>query len=77
MVANKLAIRLIKVYQATLSPDHGLMKFRYPFGYCSSPETCSEYGLRQYQEQGFLRATINTTKKIISCNPLEGRKNNG
>ncbi|MBP6005588.1 membrane protein insertion efficiency factor YidD [Candidatus Saccharibacteria bacterium] len=67
-------IGLIKAYQATLSPDHGLMRFKYPLGFCQSPETCSEYGLRQYSELGFFQATVNTGKRIIGCSQFKGRK---
>ena len=34
---------LIRLYQKTLSPDHGWFKWLHPHGFCKYYPTCSEY----------------------------------
>ncbi|HPN81529.1 MAG TPA: membrane protein insertion efficiency factor YidD, partial [bacterium] len=36
-------LRLIRLYQKTLSFDYGWFRFLFPGGYCRFQPTCSEY----------------------------------
>ena len=67
---SKIIIKLIKIYQITLSPDHGLLKFRYPYGFCRFYPTCSEYSIIAYKKHGFILGTFLTIKRIVKCNPF-------
>jgi len=60
---------LIKLYQHTLSPDHGWFKFLYPNGYCKFYPTCSEYSYQVIKKRGLLVGIPKTIWRILRCNP--------
>ncbi len=64
-----LLASLIRLYQATLSPDHGWNKARYPHGYCRFYPTCSEYGRQAILRHGALRGSWLALRRIIRCHP--------
>lgn len=63
---------LMKLYQWTLSPDHGLMKAFFPYGCCIHEPTCSEYAVIQLQNERLDIAMMRIVKRVWSCRP--GRK---
>jgi len=65
-----IVLQMIRVYQKTLSFDHGLMKFFYPQGYCRFYPTCSEYGYGCIERHGLIKGGWYTTKRILRCNPF-------
>lgn len=65
-----ILVKTIEIYQKTLSPDHGLLKARYPYGYCRHYPSCSEYTKQAIINQPLLKAIGLSTKRIISCNPF-------
>ncbi len=65
-----IIITSINLYQKTLSPDHGLFKSRYPYGFCRHYPTCSEYTKQAFIHQPIIRAFGLSTKRILSCNPF-------
>lgn len=65
-----IAVTLITVYQKTLSPDHGWMKYRYPYGYCRHYPSCSEYTKQAFLHNSILRASWLSSKRILRCNPF-------
>ena len=67
---KKIALKIIRLYQKTLSPDHGIFKFRYPIGYCKFNATCSEYTYEAIDKYGLIKGTALGIKRIIKCNPL-------
>ena len=72
--AQKLPARMLKrvigVYQRTLSPDHGPLKFLFPYGVCKYHPTCSQYAVDALEEWGAFRGTWMATKRIWRCNPM-------
>ncbi len=62
-------IKLIKLYQKTLSFDHGVFKFLFPHGYCRFHPTCSEYGIQAIEKYGIIKGVIKTSWRILRCNP--------
>jgi uncharacterized protein len=60
---------LIRLYQHTLSFDHGPMKRFFPYGYCQFQPTCSEYTYRAIEKYGLLKGTILGGWRILRCNP--------
>lgn len=66
---RRVAIALIRVYQATLSPDHGPLKVLFPYGCCIHSETCSMYGKRVIIEDGVVIGSWKTLKRILTCTP--------
>ncbi len=76
VILNRLAeiirwpvLMLIKLYQKTLSPDHGLLKGLFPYGYCKFQPSCSEYGYQAIKKYGLMRGGIKSIWRICRCNP--------
>lgn len=63
-------IKFIQLYQKTLSPDHGWLKAKYPYGFCRFYPTCSEYTITALQKHGTIKGVMLSVKRIIKCNPF-------
>ncbi len=59
----------ITVYQKTLSPDHGVLRFLFPQGYCKFHPTCSEYGYRCIATYGLGLGGVKAIGRVLRCNP--------
>ena len=66
---TRLLLKSIRFYQQTLSPDSGVFKHRYPFGYCRFTPTCSEYSYQAIAKYGPLRGIFKATIRIMRCHP--------
>jgi putative membrane protein insertion efficiency factor len=60
---------LIKIYQKTISPDHGPFKNLFPNGYCKFYPTCSQYGYQIIKKRGLVVGLLKTTWRVLRCNP--------
>ena len=78
-------IRLIRVYQKLISPDHSAMGKGLPFCGCRYYPSCSEYGVQSLQTHGFVFGLPRLIWRILRCNPfssggmdpvLSGNENN-
>ncbi|MFA5134941.1 MAG: membrane protein insertion efficiency factor YidD [Patescibacteria group bacterium] len=69
-VVRGVALRLIRLYQGTLSPDHGFYSARHPYGFCRFHPTCSEYSYRAIERFGVFRGSWKGIRRIIRCNPF-------
>jgi putative component of membrane protein insertase Oxa1/YidC/SpoIIIJ protein YidD len=61
-------LAVVLFYQKTLSPDHGLLKPFYPWGYCKFYPTCSEYSAIVLRTQGVI-GLPKIFKRLASCTP--------
>lgn len=59
---NKVAVKLIYIYQVSLSYFLG--------GNCRFYPSCSCYAIESYKKFNFLKATILTTKRVCRCHPF-------
>lgn len=66
---SKIIIKVIRIYQNTLSLDHGLFKDRYPVGYCKFHPSCSEYSILAIEKYGLTRGCVKSIIRIFKCNP--------
>jgi len=66
---RKITVSLIRVYQKTLSFDHGLLKGFYPYGFCRFTPTCSEYGVEAISKYGLIKGGVMTAWRVMRCNP--------
>lgn len=66
---SQILIFLIKIYQKTLSFDHGLMKIFYPHGFCRFNPTCSEYAVQALKKHGLVEGGLKAVGRILRCNP--------
>lgn len=60
---------LIRVYQVTLSFDHGPLKRFAPGGYCRFRPSCSQYTYEAIERYGVVRGLSLGTWRILRCNP--------
>lgn len=66
---KKLCLFFLHIYQKTLSPDHGMMRFFYPYGRCKWYPTCSEYAVAAIEKTGMVRGGYSAIKRILRCHP--------
>lgn len=64
-----IALKLIKLYQKTLSFDHSYLKVFYPGGFCRFQPTCSQYTYEAIEKYGVIKGGWMGTKRIARCNP--------
>lgn len=68
-IAKFTALRFIRLYQATLSLDHGIFKNLFPYGYCRFSPTCSEYAYQAIAKYGVWRGGRMGIKRLLHCHP--------
>jgi uncharacterized protein len=61
-------LAVVLFYQKTLSPDHGLLKALYPWGYCKFYPTCSQYAVLVLRDKGLI-GIPKILKRVASCTP--------
>jgi putative membrane protein insertion efficiency factor len=59
----------IRIYQATLSPDHGFLAQRYPYGFCRHYPSCSQYAHDAVERFGPLKGAWLAGKRVLRCAP--------
>lgn len=71
MIIGKIIVLWsIRLYQNTLSFDHGWMRRFYPDGYCRFYPSCSQYGYECVDKHGVVVGGIRTVWRILRCNPF-------
>ncbi len=68
-IPRKAGVFLIRIYQKTLSPDHGMMAGLTPAG-CRYYPTCSEYTAQSINRFGLLGGSLLGSWRILRCNPF-------
>ena len=68
-IFSRIAIKIIKFYQKTISFDHGPLKKIYPQGFCRFNPSCSQYGLEAIEKYGIIKGGFKTAWRVIRCNP--------
>jgi len=66
---RRFIVSLIRIYQKTLSFDHGPLKAFYPHGFCRFTPSCSEYGVEAISKYGIIKGGLMTCWRILRCNP--------
>ncbi len=65
-----ILIKLINIYQATVSPDHGVFRASFPHGYCRFYPSCSEYTRLSILRFGGFKGMWLGLLRILKCNPF-------
>lgn len=65
-----VALKTIRIYQKTLSFDHGILKRLYPSGFCRFHPTCSEFGYKAVEKYGIVKGGMMAVGRILRCNPF-------
>jgi hypothetical protein len=66
---KKIVLKLIRVYQKTLSLDHGFFAHFYSEGWCRFRPTCSEYTFCAIEKYGLIKGGLLGFWRINRCNP--------
>lgn len=67
---KKVLLKLIRIYQRTLSLDHGYLGKIFPnTRNCKFTPSCSEYTYESINKYGVLKGGILGFKRILRCNP--------
>lgn len=64
-----VVLKIIRIYQKTLSFDHGFPKIFFPNGWCRFHPTCSEYGYQAIKKYGIIKGGFMALWRIVRCNP--------
>ncbi len=64
-------ITFIRMYQKTISPDHGVVRFFLPptIG-CRFSPTCSDFAVSVIREYGISKGIRYAMKRLLSCHPF-------
>jgi len=65
-----IAVKILKIYQKTLSFDHGFLKIFYPQGFCRFSPTCSEYAIQAVEKYGLIKGGLKALWRVLRCNPF-------
>lgn len=63
-------LKMIRLYQKTLSFDYGIFKYLYPNGFCRFSPTCSEYSYQAIEKYGIIKGGFKAIWRILKCNPF-------
>ena len=66
---KNIILLLIKIYQKTISPDHGFFPVLKFLGGCRHNPTCSQYTHEAVKEKGALKVVWLGIKRISNCHP--------
>lgn len=64
-----VVLRLIKLYQKVLSPDHSWLASFTTHG-CRFRPTCSEYNYLAIERYGIIKGLWLGSRRILRCNPF-------
>jgi putative component of membrane protein insertase Oxa1/YidC/SpoIIIJ protein YidD len=67
---KNIVLFLIRIYQVTLSPDHGLFRGLFPHGFCPYYPSCSEYTRQAVIRFGLFRGLFRGGVRVARCNPF-------
>lgn len=63
-------LRMIKLYQKTISFDHGVLSTLFPGGYCKFQPTCSDYTYLAIEKYGLIKGGLMGLGRVFRCNPF-------
>ncbi|PIV10086.1 MAG: membrane protein insertion efficiency factor YidD [Candidatus Omnitrophica bacterium CG02_land_8_20_14_3_00__42_8] len=66
---RKFILALIKIYQKTISPDHGYFPILKLLGECRHYPTCSQYTYQAIKREGALKGLWLGLKRLATCHP--------
>ncbi len=64
-----LFLKIIRLYQITISPDHGFLKKAFSNQVCRFYPTCSEYTYQAIKKYGAIKGGAKGFKRVLRCHP--------
>lgn len=64
-----VVLSVIRLYQKTLSFDHGPLAKIFPFWGCRFHPSCSEYTYEAIAKYGIIKGCFLGAKRLVRCNP--------
>jgi len=61
-------VGLVRLYQLTLSPDHGWYRVLHPYGFCRYAPSCSQFALDGLRADGVV-ALPRIGVRLVRCHP--------
>jgi len=68
-IAKVAVLSVIKLYQKTLSFDHGPLGRVFPFFGCRFHPSCSQYTYQAIEKYGIIKGSWLGLKRIVRCHP--------
>ena len=69
-LVSAVVIVVIVLYQKTISPDHGILRYVYRTHHCRFFPSCSDYAIQSLRQYGLMRGIMLSVKRIVRCNPF-------
>lgn len=66
---KRLVLGFIRLYQKTLSFDHGIVGKVFGERFCRFYPTCSEYSYQAIERYGIFRGGLMGCKRVARCHP--------
>jgi len=66
---KKIILWLIRIYQKTISPDHGILSKVSQTTGCRFHPTCSEYTYQSVEIWGIFKGIWLGSKRLVRCHP--------
>ncbi|HCP08771.1 MAG TPA: membrane protein insertion efficiency factor YidD [Candidatus Moranbacteria bacterium] len=66
---KKIILLIIRIYQKTISLDHGLPHKFFNTGTCRFHPSCSEYGHQAIERFGIIKGILMGSKRVLRCHP--------
>lgn len=70
VITRQTVLKIIRIYQKTLSFDHGILSVFFLHGFCQFNPSCSEYGYQAIEKYGVIKGGLKAFWRILRCNPL-------
>ncbi|MFC1756418.1 membrane protein insertion efficiency factor YidD [Patescibacteria group bacterium] len=68
-MVKKLVLSLIKIYQRTLSLDHGFLSYIFSERFCRFHPSCSQYTHEAVVRFGSVKGCWIGLKRVLRCHP--------
>lgn len=65
-----LILKIIRIYQRTLSIDQGFLSNLFPFYACRFKPTCSDYTYQAVEKYGIMKGGVMGLWRVMRCNPF-------
>lgn len=66
---KRFILGMIRLYQKTLSFDHGIIGKIFGERFCRFYPTCSQYTFEAIEKNGIVRGSLLGLKRVVRCHP--------